>query len=128
VQVLGFLLFLLALVVFLLSVRHAATLFVLSVRGKRTMLVVGKIPNPLWQDIEEVLLTFPGARGSVIAKRENGDRVYELRGTFSPACAQRLRNTLGLYSIDALRRAGQLKKGNLGQRLGITWLAWYLEK
>jgi hypothetical protein len=42
----------------------------------------------------------------------------------SEATEQRLRNVFGIHPVQKLRAAPPIRAKNLGQVLGIAWLAW----
>jgi hypothetical protein len=103
---------------------RANELFFVSVRGGDVLLVRGRLPPPLLDEIGDVIGRAGVARGSVRAVVERGAPRIVARG-LEEGVAQRLRNVLGLYSLRQIRHAPRAPR-NLGQALGITWLAWLL--
>lgn len=92
-------------VLFSVSLRRAPELFVLRVRGDASVpvrFIRGRIPPQLLQDLREIL-TPSDARGTLRVLTQRGVVVVEARGAFSAAVQQRVRNTVGLYSLARLR-------------------------
>lgn len=90
---------------FWVAAYRASELFVLRVRREapdRVQFVRGRIPPQLLQDLREIL-SRSEAQGTLRALSQRGAVVVEARGKFSPSIEQRVRNTVGLYSLAKLR-------------------------
>lgn len=100
-------------------------LFVLSVRGGRVLVLRGRIPNNLHAAFASVASRAKLERATI--KAVKGQRHARL--VFSgvdEGTAQRMRNAFGIHPIQALRAARLPDTRNVGQLLGIAWLAWML--
>lgn len=102
-------------------------IFFISIREGRALLVRGRVPPNLLAQIGDVARRGGVQRGSVQAYRGEHRARLSTSG-FSEGDAQRLRNVFSLHSIQALRAAKLTKPENLGQVLGIAWLAWFLSR
>jgi Protein of unknown function (DUF3634) len=103
-------------------------LFCLSVRDSKVIILRGRVPPELFSDLEDVLrgvkcakvqVQKRGAAGSLVATGVNDVK------------RQQLRNVFGTYAARSslrLRHARPVANRNLGQVLGIEWLAWWLLK
>jgi hypothetical protein len=109
------------------GLRRATELFCLSVRGGEVLLVRGRIHASLLDDLRDVARRDRVASGTLRALRSGGDVRLEVRGV-REGTAQRFRNVFGLTSKRALRSAPPPSRRNLGQMLGIAWLAWRLPR
>ena len=101
-------------------------LFFVSVREGRLLVVRGDCPDALLHDFADAVRRAGVRRASIRAlKEEHGSRLA-VRGV-DDRLAQRLRNIFGSHPSH-LRRSRSLTRGdrNLGQWLGIAWLAWLL--
>jgi len=106
--------------------QRSRELFFLSVREGRLLVVRGDCPDALLHDIGDALDRAGVRRASIRAvKEEHGSRL--VASGVDDRLAQRLRNIFGSHPSH-LRRTGAGPKGdrNLGQWLGIAWLAWLL--
>lgn len=97
----------------------------ISVRGKRLLVVRGRVPPALYTDLASVLERAPIERATVRIVKEGGKPRLLARGV-PAADMQRLRNVVGTYPHRMYATAPRPKHRNLGQRLGIVWLAWFL--
>ncbi|MEM1029934.1 MAG: DUF3634 family protein [Myxococcota bacterium] len=88
------------------ALRRAGELFVVAVRGGRVVLVRGRIPSRLLDDLGDVLR---GADDMTLRARVVDDRAKLTpaggRGRLSPATAQRLRNVISLWPVAKIRNA-----------------------
>lgn len=114
-----------ALVAWLAS--RATEAFCVSVRAGRCLVVRGRVPVGLRQDIEEVVRRAGVERAEIRAVRESGALRLTAAGV-DGRVEQRLRNVVGAYGHDRIRRAPRARGRNLGQWLGWTWLAWALSR
>jgi len=126
--VLGYYLILgVVLLVFGQALMRANEMFVISVRNGRTLVMRGRIPSSLREEIDDVVARARVSRASLRVVRSGGTARMIATGV-EPAVAQRLRNVLGLYPDHKLRAAQAPSRRNLGQLLGLPWLAWWLAK
>jgi hypothetical protein len=107
------------------SARRAREVCVLSVREGRTLRLRGKLPADARSAIDDVLARARVQRAQVRILRGETRATLDARGLDSTT-AQRLRNVLGTFSMARISAGQPLKAPNLGQRLGIAWLAWHL--
>ena len=73
---------------------QARVVFALRVDGGRVVSVKGRIPQGLLGDLQDVLAA-SNASGRVQVVRSGERAQVELRGSFAPSLAQRLRNVVG---------------------------------
>ena len=106
---------------------RANEVFVLSVRDGRSLLMRGRIPITLRQEIDDVLARARVTSATLRVVRSGGVARMIAHGVDADV-AQRLRNVLGIVSDHKLRAAPPPGPRNLGQRLGIAWLAWRLRE
>jgi hypothetical protein len=112
----------------LIASARANELFRLSVRDGRVLVVRGRIPAGLLSDIRDIVEGSPIARATIRSVKESNTAQLIIHGAVDATHAQRLRNVFGLYPIASLRAAPPLAQPTMGQILGITWLAWMLER
>ena len=117
----------LAFVALFVSARRARELCVLSVRAGRTLQMRGKLPAEARAAIDDVIARARTPRGHVRVLLGDGRATLALRG-FDERTAQRLRNVIATFSLPRLRTGQPLRAPNLGQRLGLPWLAWRLAR
>jgi hypothetical protein len=122
---LWFVLFVL-LVPFSVSLARANEMFVISVRQGRVLLVRGRILPGLYDDIADVVERAAVQRATLRVVRSGGAPQLLVSGV-DELVTQRLRNVVGLYPDQKQKNAPSPKRRNLGQQLGIAWLAWWLE-
>ena len=104
---------------------RAREICVLSVRRGRVLVLRGALPASLLEALADVVERQQCKTGLLRVLRD-GDRArLEARGLDEHA-AQRARNVLGTYPLQRVLAAGSPREQNLGQRLGISWLAWRL--
>ncbi len=115
----------LVVVAFVVVVSRANELFLLSVREGEVLLVRGRIPVSLRQDIADVVKRAGVQRASLRAVRSQRSSRLVVHGV-DEGTAQRLRNVFGVHPIQRLRAAPLPDRRNLGQVLGFVWLAWLL--
>lgn len=117
--------FVVVLVVLYLVFVRGNEIFFVSIRDGRALLVRGRIPPSLLSQLADVARRAQVQRGSVTAYKSDG-RARIVSSGFSDGDQQRLRNLFALHPVSALRAAKLTKPENLGQLLGIAWLAWML--
>lgn len=122
-----FLLVLVVLVAFGAVIARANELFYLSVRDGDVLLVRGRIPVRVRQDLVDVLKRAGVRDASIRAVRSSGHSRLVASGV-DEGVAQRLRNAFGVHPVQKLRAAPLATDRNLGQLLGIVWLAWMLRR
>lgn len=97
----------------------------ISVRGKRLLVYRGKVPPGLYGELASVLERAPITRATVRIVKEGGKPRLVAVGVRDDD-VQRLRNVVGAYPHRMYLNLAPPKHRNLGQRLGIAWLAWFL--
>ena len=106
-------------------------LFYVSVRNGVTLIIRGDVPGAMLHEFQEAVLNPTVRRGAIVARADsNGGQLY-CTGEISQGREQRMRNTFMLHPLSKLRsaeRASAPGPRNLGQALGIEWLAWRLHK
>ncbi|MDQ3030935.1 MAG: DUF3634 family protein [Myxococcota bacterium] len=102
---------------------RANEIFCVSVRDGRLLLVRGRIPIALKHDFEDVVRRARLQRATIRAVSSQSHARLVMSGV-DEHVAQRLRNTFGHHPIQKLRSAPAKYPRNLGQVLGIAWLAW----
>lgn len=115
----------LALGIAALFARRAAEVACLSVRGGRVLVVRGAAPGAFVNDVADVMRRSKVSRATIRVVRGEAAARIDASG-LSAGDEQRIRNVLGTYSMRALRQAAPVSKRNVGQLLGIAWLAWLL--
>lgn len=101
-------------------------IFCISVRGGRMLVLRGNIPTPLLQDLGDVLDRAGVTKATVRAVKTSGHAQIRTSGVDEGA-AQRCRNVFGTHPIHRMRSVPMDEDTrNLGQRLGVHWLAWLL--
>ncbi len=98
-------------------------LFFVSVREGKALVVRGHVPPKLWRELVEVVRRDRVEHGSVRAVKADG-RVRLLFSGIGEHTGQRLRNSLGSAGLASMRVHQVRGPRNLGQILGISWLAW----
>jgi hypothetical protein len=109
-----------------IALARANELFFVSVRGGRVLYIRGRISPVLLREFEDVVARAAVARASLRAVLSGGRVRLLVKGTDGDV-AQRLRNVIGIVPEHKLRAAQPPRMRNLGQRLGIAWLAWRLD-
>jgi hypothetical protein len=102
-------------------------LFFLSVRGGKVLLIRGRLPVALQHDLEDVITRARVQDASIRAVRSSGHARLVVSGV-DEGTQQRLRNTLGVHPIQKLRNAPIATDRNMGQLMGLSWLAWMLRR
>ncbi len=109
------------------ALTRANELFVVSVRNGRAIYVRGRIPRGLLADINDVVSRAQVAHATIRVVFSQG-RIRVLARGLDERVLQRLRNTVGIVPEHKLRGASVPRRRNLGQLLGLPWLAWMLAK
>jgi len=125
-DVLRALLLLLALLALLWFAFRGRDICVLSARRGRLLVMRGGLPPSLLTALSEIVARANTRRATVRIAREGERGRLSARG-LDPEALQRARNVLGTYSLPRLLAGHPRRRQNLGQRLGVAWLAWRLE-
>lgn len=107
---------------------RANELFYVSVRDGKLLVVRGRVPVGLLQAFREAVNEPVIRRGGIKAWREDGGGQLGCSGDIDEGREQRMRNAFMLYPASKLRQAALVDKPNLGQVLGVVWLAWLLDR
>lgn len=101
-------------------------LFSVSVRAGKALVIRGDCPDALFSDIQDVVRRAEVERATIRATKTEHHARLIVSGT-DDRVAQRLRNVFGSHPIHLRRDGGAPNvRRNLGQILGIAWLAWLL--
>lgn len=98
-------------------------IFCLSVRDGRVLLVRGRIPPSVLEAFADVVRRQGVRRASIRAVAGPSHARLVVSGA-DEGTAQRLRNVFGTHPVQRLRGAKLPRARNVGQLLGIAWLAW----
>jgi hypothetical protein len=112
---------------FAIAVARANELFFVSVRDGRVLYIRGRISPLVLRDLQDVTERAGVRHAALRAVFSQGRVRLVVRGA-DENTAQRLRNVVGIVPEHKLRAASRPRVRNLGQRLGIAWLAWRLER
>lgn len=102
---------------------RANEIFCVSVRQGRMLVVRGRLPVALLHDFEDVIRRARVQRATIRAVSTQSHARLVVSG-IDEGTAQRLRNVFGHHPIQKLRAAPLPGQRNVGQLLGIAWLAW----
>lgn len=117
----------LALLVFF-GLSRANELFCVSIRDGQALVVRGAVPPKLWRELTEVVQRAGVQRATIRGVKRGGSGGLVCEG-LDRDTAQRLRNAMGSAGLASLKLGGgERGPRNLGQRLGIAWLAWLLDR
>lgn len=114
-----------ALVVVVL-LRRANEVCAIGVREGRLLVVRGGAPQVLVNDVADVLRR-GGVRTTTVRIVKEGGAARIVASGVDEITAQRLRNVLTAHPYRLLASAPRPRARNLGQRLGIAWLAFWLD-
>jgi hypothetical protein len=114
-------------VLLLWHARRSRELFVLSVQERRTLLVRGRVPLTQLIELRDVIERAGVARATLRVMRADGHARLVAEGLAEPAL-QQARNALGIFPMHKLLAAPAPRTRNLGQWLGIAWLAHWLAR
>ena len=101
-------------------------IFCISVRRGRLLLVRGNLPQGLLNDFAEVVRDAGLQQATIRAVAQSDSARLIVQGPVGDGPAQRLRNVFGLCPVAKIRASRVRRQRNLGQLLGIVWLAWLL--
>lgn len=115
-----------ALVWLIWAAGRAREVCVLSVRRGRLLVMRGALPQSLLEAFADIVRRAKVRRGSLRVLRD-GDSVRLSCSGLSADTQQRARNVLGTYPMPRLLAAPSHGTRNLGQRLGLSWLGWWIK-
>jgi len=107
-------------------VTRANELFCVSIRDGQALVVRGNVPPKLWRELLTTVRMARVTRGTIRAVKSGGQARLVTSG-LDAGVEQRLRNALGSAGLNAMKLGsseGRSGSRNLGQVLGIAWLAW----
>lgn len=90
------------LIPFGIAIRRSTELFVLRAKQGRARAVRGRIPPRLFDELEDVFQR-NGSSGELRVLSERGSPVANMKGEFSAAARQQVRNVLGQYPLARIR-------------------------
>jgi hypothetical protein len=90
-----------------ISIRRSTELFRLRVRSGQAHLVRGRIPQSLLGDFNDIVSSPPVQDAEVWALRRDGRAELMTRGELHRDQVQRLRNALGMYSLQRILAGGK---------------------
>lgn len=105
-----------------------AELFYISIRDGRVLVVRGRVPTPLLQDLAEIVKHPVVRSGKIRVFRGEDGAEIDCSGDIDDGPEQRMRNALQLYPTSKLRHALPVRRPTLGQMVGIAWLAWMFDR
>lgn len=115
-----------------LALRRANEVAALSVRRGRVLLYRGHVPQALVNDVADAVRRGQVAEATVRIVKENRRPTLLIAGPVDDATKQVLRNLLQTHAhrlmARAVRAGAPPGRRNLGQRLGIASLAWWLHE
>lgn len=106
---------------------RARELGVVSVRKGRVLLMRGALPSGLLAAFANITERARTRRGTLYVLRD-GERARLVASGLDEFALQRARNVLGTYPLSRLLSAPKPRAQNWGQRLGLSWLGWWLEE
>ncbi len=103
-------------------------LFYISIRHGRVLVVRGRVPTPLLQDLADIVKNPVVRSGKIRVFRGAHGADLTCGGDIGDGPEQRMRNALCLYPLSKLRHALPVPRPTLGQMAGIAWLAWMFDR
>jgi len=94
-----------------LALQRANELFRISVRQGHASHVSGKLPRPLFHDIQEIVARPALQNVQIRVISEAGRPRVLFKGKISQGQAQRLRNVVGKYQVQQIRAGKRPRKG-----------------
>lgn len=92
-----------------IAMRRSTELFVLRVNGGKTRFVRGRIPQSLFDELDDVLRR-SDSDGLLRVYVERGEARIDTRGTFSDGTQQRLRNVIGTVPLQRIRAGSRPRR------------------
>lgn len=114
---------LLAALFFFVFVPRMNELFLISVRDGQLLVVRGRVSARMKQDLMDIVKRARVRRATIRAVRASGHARLMVSGV-DEGVAQRMRNAFGTHREQKLSATRTPGPRNLGQWLGIAWLAW----
>lgn len=111
-------------------VTRANELFCVSIRDGVCLVIRGNVPPKIWRELVTTARVNRIERGTIRAVKQGGSARLVTEG-ISPEITQRLRNAIGSAGLSAMKLGTTKESGgarNLGQVLGVAWLAWMLTR
>jgi hypothetical protein len=93
-----------------ISIRRSTELFRIKVRDGRARFVRGRIPQSLLNDLEDIVRSPAIDRAELWAVRRSGTAVLETKGEIGVEQLQRLRNVVGLYSLQRIQAGAKPRR------------------
>ncbi len=103
-------------------------LFYVSVRYGRVLVVRGRVPTALLQDLAEIVRNPVVRSGKIRVFRGVHGADLTCSGDIDDGPAQRMRNALCLYPMSKLKHALPVPRPTVGQMVGIAWVAWMFDR
>lgn len=103
-------------------------IFCVSIRDGRCLVIRGHVSPALWRELTAVVRLARVESGTVRAIKQGGRPRLVTRG-LDEGTTQRLRNAFGTAGFGGAKASASTPSPsgrNLGQMLGIAWLAWLL--
>lgn len=100
----------LALLPLVVAMRRATELFVVKVRDGEAHLFRGRIPQSLLGEIGDVVRSPRVASAEIRVVRSSGKPELHVRGELHADQQQRIRNVLGLYSVQRIAAGGRRRR------------------
>jgi hypothetical protein len=117
-----------AIVVGLVVSSRMNELFCISVRDGRILVMRGRVPTVLLQNIADIVRRAALRGGTIRAERSDAHARLVTRG-IDEGTTQQLRNVFGQHPLQKYRALPEARSTrNIGQILGVAWLAWVLAK
>jgi hypothetical protein len=107
---------------------RSSELFCISVRDGKALVVRGRIPVSLLQELSDIVSKPRVHRGTIRAFKTETGGALVCSGDIDDGREQRMRNTFMLYPASQLRQAPAIQQPTLGQLAGIAWLAWLFDR
>ncbi len=112
-----------ALALYLFS--RANEIFCISVRSEKALLVRGRIPPTVFHAFSDIVQRSGVQKATIRAVAGTAHARLVVSGA-DEGTTQRLRNVFGNHPVQKLRGVKLPDARNVGQVLGIAWLAWLL--
>jgi hypothetical protein len=103
-------------------------LFLISVRDGKVLLVRGRVPGALMNDVADVVGREPKVRRGRVRAVKDANRARIVTSGIDEFREQRLRNIFSVHPVSHLTAAPPLSRRSVGQFLGIAWLAWIFDR
>lgn len=111
-------------------ISRASELFCVSIRDGMCLTIRGTVPPKIWRELVTTARMAGIEAGTIRAVKQGGGARLVTDG-ISPDVTQRLRNSIGSAGLSAMKLGGgssACQSRNVGQVLGVAWLAWMLTR